>query len=685
MKKLLPYLPKIVLLTSLFWSSTIASYNISKIPQPEAAWKSIAGIDDGTIYFSGTTQEDYRTELYSSTQSGYTQLTNSTNYKSFLDIEGATYVWNDDNQSLWFFNGTQNIPLAQDLEYGVYYAKIDGGSVVWSVYDGTDNEIFYYNGTETVQLTDNDDNDVCPSIDNGEIAWNTYNYNPEYSSHISLYKDGETRLITSSAINYCPQIDNGVIVWYGYPAQGEMSEIYMYANNEVKNISNSPETDYNPILKGGTVVWEHVYKREGSGRSTVTWSEIIKYDGSSLTSVSGQDLDYSSPDIDGDGIVFIGSTNDNYYIPQVYHVKGADKKVVTINSKYKHTPRISEGTIYWIEGSVIYSAVPGIDPDQAYTIVSKQSGKVLDIADNNLNNGANLQQWDYNGDKNQLWYIAPETEGYSIVSEANNKAIDVSGISNENGANIHLWDFVGGTNQLWNLNDNNDGFFSIESRHSNKVLDVADFATWNGGNIHQWDFSNGDNQLWELIRIPFEFKWLYEDVNNNGAWDYSYTSAPDNSNFLTANNWGNAVMTSEEAFEGNTSLKIYIDHTIGGTAGAYITTNPDGTGTEPTNQEEFASAKDISKANYMTFNLLGTQSGMFDVCFLTSGAIRSECTTVYSYSYPVWEWTEKRIDLEYLKNENFDFTNVSRVVISITPEHPLEHMVFFIDNISFIE
>ncbi len=36
--------------------------------------------------------------------------------------------------------------------------------MVWQAYDGNDDEIFYYDGTKTIQLTDNDYDDLYPQI-----------------------------------------------------------------------------------------------------------------------------------------------------------------------------------------------------------------------------------------------------------------------------------------------------------------------------------------------------------------------------------------------------------------------------------------------------------------------------------------------------------------------------------------
>jgi len=76
------------------------------------------------------------------------------------------------------------------------YPQIDAGKVVWEGYDGSDWEIFLYNGTTTTQITSNSYNDYSPQIDAGKIVW--YGDSPDYE--IFLYDGGTTTQITKIAM-----------------------------------------------------------------------------------------------------------------------------------------------------------------------------------------------------------------------------------------------------------------------------------------------------------------------------------------------------------------------------------------------------------------------------------------------------------------------------------------------------
>lgn len=85
-------------------------------------------------------------------------------------------------------------------------------------------------------------------------------------------------------------------------------------------------------------------------------------------------------------------------------------------------------------------------------IVSKDSGKVLDIILGGTENGAQIHQWDYTGADNQLWRV--ESAGrcvYKIVSKASGKCLDVVGMTDEDGARVQIWEDVAGENQTWKI------------------------------------------------------------------------------------------------------------------------------------------------------------------------------------------------------------------------------------------
>ena len=67
-------------------------------------------------------------------------------------------------------------------------------------------------------------------------------------------------------------------------------------------------------------------------------------------------------------------------------------------------------------------------------------------------NGANVQQWDWNGSDAQLWSILPVgTDGWKIIGKGSGKALDVAGASTADGANVRIWNDNGSSAQIWHF------------------------------------------------------------------------------------------------------------------------------------------------------------------------------------------------------------------------------------------
>lgn len=120
-------------------------------------------------------------------------------------------------------------------------------------------------------------------------------------------------------------------------------------------------------------------------------------------------------------------------------------------------------------------------------------------------NMANVLQGSANGNS---WCLVARGDGYyEIRNKGTEKCLDVSGISKSDGANVYQWSYVGQANQLWRLEDVKDTVcesmptdqtFHILAQHSNKALSVADASQDSGANIEQTSVSTGTYDNWSL-------------------------------------------------------------------------------------------------------------------------------------------------------------------------------------------
>ena len=142
------------------------------------------------------------------------------------------------------------------------------------------------------------------------------------------------------------------------------------------------------------------------------------------------------------------------------------------------------------------------NPSQKYKIVSRNSGKALDVYWGNKNNGANIVQYTYSGYENQKWYIQQQSNGkYILKCAATGKVADVEGGSGSNGANICQWDYHGGANQQWIIEPVDGGYYKIINAKTGKSIDVEARSTADNANVLQWSYQGGWNQQWSIIPV----------------------------------------------------------------------------------------------------------------------------------------------------------------------------------------
>ena len=132
-------------------------------------------------------------------------------------------------------------------------------------------------------------------------------------------------------------------------------------------------------------------------------------------------------------------------------------------------------------------------------MISRHSGKSLDVEGISVANGARLIQWEYWGGGNQRFRLDPVGDGYyRIMIEHSGKCLDVEGISLENGVQVIQWEYWGGDNQKFKPEPTGDGYYKLVAKHSGKCLDVSGISADNGAGIIQWDWWGGNNQQWRL-------------------------------------------------------------------------------------------------------------------------------------------------------------------------------------------
>lgn len=142
----------------------------------------------------------------------------------------------------------------------------------------------------------------------------------------------------------------------------------------------------------------------------------------------------------------------------------------------------------------------GIVANGVYKIVSRHSGKALDVAGMGTSNGSNVHQWTYWGGENERWAVIHLGNAqYSIIGLQSGKALDVAGWGTSNGSNVHVWSYGGGANQKWMITTTSGGYYRLTPTNATGMsLDVSGASTADGANVQIWQYLGGNNQQWSF-------------------------------------------------------------------------------------------------------------------------------------------------------------------------------------------
>jgi uncharacterized repeat protein (TIGR03803 family) len=141
-------------------------------------------------------------------------------------------------------------------------------------------------------------------------------------------------------------------------------------------------------------------------------------------------------------------------------------------------------------------------PGQYFELVSRNSGKCLDVFGASTDAVAPVIQWTCHGGLNQQWRLEPAGGGtFRIIARHSGQALDVYGAFVDDLAPVIQYPVHGGDNQVWTLEPASDGYVRIVARHSGKAMDVEFASTDDGARVIQYTPHDGANQQWLLRKV----------------------------------------------------------------------------------------------------------------------------------------------------------------------------------------
>jgi hypothetical protein len=144
---------------------------------------------------------------------------------------------------------------------------------------------------------------------------------------------------------------------------------------------------------------------------------------------------------------------------------------------------------------------PAVNTNEAYKIINRNSGKVLEVSNSSQLDGGNIQQNTWVDGANQKWKFTTSEGFYQIINIGSAKVVRGLGITDD--SNVDQWGvaLANNSSQRWNLLKNVDGFYRIASKQSAKVLNVAQNSLANAANVNLLTSDTLTSQQWEIVSV----------------------------------------------------------------------------------------------------------------------------------------------------------------------------------------
>ncbi|MDW8852928.1 RICIN domain-containing protein [Flavobacterium sp. MMLR14_040] len=259
----------------------------------------------------------------------------------------------------------------------------------------------------------------------------------------------------------------------------------------------------------------------------------------------------------------------------VYNSGGSNTiKVVSGSSAFNYTvPASSAVTFNWGAGTPPVTGLPGY-----YNIISRNSNKGLDVADNATTSGSRIQQYDITngGGNNQRWKFVPDGSGnYYIIVKSTGLYLAVENNGTADGLKVQQRSASTSNEFKWTVTSLGGGYYKIINLNSGKSLDVENVSTANGANIQVWSYTGGLNQQWQLVQVESTAKMsAIEEVNSQSDLSIYINSTNDYLKINTPNSGSGAVEIY--SVTGQNLLKRNVDFVNGNEAEIEISKLPKG-------------------------------------------------------------------------------------------------------------
>ncbi len=144
-------------------------------------------------------------------------------------------------------------------------------------------------------------------------------------------------------------------------------------------------------------------------------------------------------------------------------------------------------------------------------------GQVVDISAASMESGANAGLYAINNTDAQRFKVIYDSRGYyTLINVHSKKVLEVAAASHANGANVQQYASNDSLAQKWIIHETEDGSYTFINMASSKALDVPEGRAYSGANVQQWSWNRNNAQKFVLSDVV----WGSEYVNRNSiAYD----------------------------------------------------------------------------------------------------------------------------------------------------------------------
>lgn len=297
------------------------------------------------------------------------QLTNNDidEYEPKIDKYFISWgVYDDNDGEIYFWNG-YNPENVTDNEYDEFSHQISCNQLVWEGDDNwNDYDVFTWKNGVITNLSNNNEDAYGPSIDKGKIVWyGADENNPDlyYSDEIYFYNgDSIVKISENSLYNRFPVIENGMVSWFGY--DGNDNEIYIWneETDSLQQLTSNEFDDAYPKISNGAVAWRAIEESD---------YEIFYWGGDEIIQVTDNNSHDLKHDFSHGILVWAGDEEGDY---DIYYYDSTVSKMLTNNDENDATPVVSFNKILWSVNE--YDSLSGSYDKELY-LATKNSDTVI--------------------------------------------------------------------------------------------------------------------------------------------------------------------------------------------------------------------------------------------------------------------------------------------------------------------